>query len=653
MKRMKNLALLLLFCLNLTVTSCGTAEKPEIETIVQTKEETEMNESTPASAVLVSGTNADVTTDSGLIYTADGFSEYSDTDKAFTINQNFTIDFAEGTFAQDFNRFGMTYTSTEPLECSITYTEDGTERSDRFFLEAGEHRFNCLTESYLSGKTGREITRINVSTCEEKEAQFFLQDLTAEKYTVYSNDTYYMGNARFKIGIRLMWGGGICYISDVRNPVDGLTNLVNQADTGRLIQQSYYGTGANGEYTPGRFNNSNWSYNPVQGGDQYQNHSRIIDIVVDENSVYVKSQPQDWSLNNQITPSYMENTYTLCDDYIRVDNRFVDFSGWTHPYSHQELPAFYTVSYLDKFTWYDGSKPWTGDKLSSRSDLNFWGDPQYSGDCRFYIKDSNTETWCAWTNKDIDYGIGLYVPNADTYFAGKHAYNGSMDPGSGACNYVAPVNQIRMVSYQPIEYSYLMTTGSVEDIRAIFTENRDFADNASLHENYMSLRVSDDTPDRPADMTVDMETLDFTRPETFYQITASNNTDISYDSAESALKLTADVGFDVQTTLEYRNSEPVLKAEDYTKITIEYKIPASNAMSSYDCELFLCTGDQQNAAAGKSVTGTYIADGEYHTVELDLTGLDFWKGKINAVRFDYFNGCADGDAIYIRSIKLS
>lgn len=451
-----------------------------------------MTESTPVSAVLVNGTNADVTTETGLAYTAGGFSEYAD--KAFTINQNFTINFAEGTFAQAFNRFGMTYTSTEPLECSITYTEDGTERSDRFFLEAGEHRFNCLTENYLSGKTGRDITRITIDTCRGTDAQFFLHDLTSEEYTVYSSDTYYMENARFKIGIRLMWGGGICYISDVQNPVDGLTNLVNQADTGRLIQQSYYGTGANGEYTPGRFNNSNWSYNPVQGGDQYQNHSRIIDIVVDENSVYVKSQPQDWSLNNRITPSYMENTYTLCEDYIRVDNRFVDFSGWTHPYSHQELPAFYTVSYLDKFTWYDGAEPWTGDKLSSRSDLNFWGDPQYSADCRFCIKDSNTETWCAWTNKDIDYGIGLYVPNVDTYFAGKHAYNGSMDPASGACNYVAPVNQMQMVSYQPIEYSYLMTTGSVEEIRAVFTKYRDFADNASLHENSMSLRVPDDTP---------------------------------------------------------------------------------------------------------------------------------------------------------------
>lgn len=411
------------------------------------------------------------------------------------IQQTHTLVFAQGTYAEAFNRFTMTYTSDEPLRGSITYTENGEKRSDGFFLEAGENRtFSCLTGNYLTGSRGKELSSMTLESCTGKEAAFLLHELAAEDYPVYSSDTYYLENNRFKVGIRLMWGGGICYISDAGNPVPGLTNLINQADTGRLIQQSYYGTGPNEEYTPGNFNNSDWRYNPVQGGDKYQNHSRIIDVVVNDTSVYIKSQPQDWSLDGRITPSYMENTYTLADEYIRVDNRFVDFSGWLHPSAHQELPAFYTVSYLDRFTWYDGTKPWTDDVLSFRDDLNFWGDPRYAVDCRFFLRKSNTETWCAWTNPKDDYGIGLYVPNVDMYYAGKHVYNASKDPDNAACNYVAPLNQMQMVSYQPIAYSYLITAGSVEKIRTVFADNRNFADNHTLCINYTSMRIADDAP---------------------------------------------------------------------------------------------------------------------------------------------------------------
>ncbi len=570
------------------------------------------------------------------------------------IHQNHTLDFSEGTYAEAFNRFTMTYTSTEPLRCSVVYTENGEERSDDFFLEAGENvSFSGLNGHYLTGQKGTDLTSLTLSTCGGDDAEFFLHDLTTEDYPVYSNDTYYLENDRFKVGIRLMWGGGICYISDVRNPVPGLTNLVNQADTGRLIQQSYYGTGPNEEYTPGTFNNSNWSYNPVQGGDKYQNHSRIIDVVVDETSVYIKSQPQDWSLDGQITPSYMENTYTVCDDYIRVDNRFVDFSGWTHPYAHQELPAFYTVSYLNRFTWYDGIQSWTNDTLSFRDDLNFWGDPQYAEDSRFYLRESNTETWCSWTNPADDYGIGLYVPEAGGYFAGKHIYNGSKDPADGACNYVAPINHIRMMSYEPMEYSYLITTGSVEEIRKVFTDHRDFTDNAFLRDTGISLRIPDSTPVRPHLDDINMETLDFTVPENAYRISPVNNTQISYNEEEQAAELLAVYGMDVQTSLGYMDSDPPLNAKNYSKITIEYKIPESNAMNAYGCELFLCTGKLRAAEAGKSVRGNYIADGEYHTIEFDLTGLDFWKGTVYDIRFDFFNECADNDRIFIKSIRLS
>jgi len=316
-----------------------------------------------------------------------------------------------------------------------------------------------------------------------------------EVYPVYNNhtdNTYYLENERYKLGIRMNWGGGVNYIEDYRGKLPGVKNIINQFDTGRLIQQSYYGISAHDGYQPEVFNNSRWVYNPVQGGDQHSNHSRIIDVVVKDHAVYIKSQPQDWSMNGRITPSYMENTYILDGDYIRVDNRFTDFSGWLHPCTAQEVPAFYTVSCLDRFTWYGGTKPWTGDKLSVRTDLNFWGDPKYAQDSAFHIRESNTETWCAWTNTDADYGLGLYVPNTDYYTGGRHMYDHSPDPMSASCNYVAPLVAVQIKPFTPIEYSYLMTAGSVSEIREKFTEAKDFADNASLKNNGRSMRVPDD-----------------------------------------------------------------------------------------------------------------------------------------------------------------
>ncbi len=590
----------------------------------------------------VSGSTAQVTTAEGLKYTAENFSEFAD--GRFAFDDTLTVTFENGQFDGEFNRFILCYVSDSPLKCVMTYTQDGKEKTDSFFIEAGTQNFNCLITDYLKNKKAVNIDSITFETYGEK-ASFILCNLISEVYELYTDDTYYIENDKFKVGIRLTWGGGISYIEDKENTISGLANLVNQADTGRLIQQSYYGTGETDEYKPGNFNNSKWSYNPVQGGDQYQNHSRIIDVVVENYSVYIKAQPQDWSLDNQITPSYMENCYTIYEDYIRVDNRFVDFSGWTHPFSSQEVPAFYTVSYLDKFTLYNGSDSWTDDELFSRDDLNFWGDPQYAADCTFYVRNSNTETWCSWTSSKDDYGIGLYVPNVDSYSAGRHMYNGSKDPKNGACNYVAPVNIKQMVSFEPIEYSYLITTGSVDEIREIFKTNRDFAGNEDLHENYISRRVPD------AD--IDMSNIDLTKEENVQAVSPANNTSMEFDSSEGALKVIADVGSDVQLNINYSAMTEKLKAEDFSKITIEYMIPSSNSGNSYTCELFLCTGDVTGATAGMSVRGNYQADGQYHTLEISLDNLEFWSGDINQIRYDYFDACSDGDVIYLKSIVLS
>lgn len=590
------------------------------------------------------GGSATVSANEGLSYTATGYQSVKD--NRFVISSGFTVTLKESDVTSaDFNRFSICYVSTQPIKGTVTYSENGASKTDSFFLEVGEDTFSCVTTSYLDGIKGKNITSMTFETCNGADGEFALCLLKTYDYPVYTNadqETYYISNDRYKLGIRLSWGGGINYIRDKKEAPRSLTNLINQADTGRLVQQSYYGTKGEGSYQPGVYNGSPWRYNPVQGGDMNQNHSRIIDIVVTEHSVYVKAQPQDWSLDNQITPSYMENTYTLYEDHIRVDNRFVDFSGMDHPFYHQELPAFYTVSYLGRFTWYDGSEGWSDDTLSYRDDLGFWGDSKYYDDCTFLIKESNTETWCAWTNAEEDFGIGLYVPNADSYLAGRHAYNGSPNSSDGACNYVAPVNTKQLVSYVPLEYSYLITTGSVEEIRATFKENKDFADNTSLHENYQSRRVPD--------VKTNSATLDFSTAARISVLNATGNSSVEYASSQGAAKLTA-TGPDTHVSVNYA-SVGAFSADEYTTLVIEYMIPTSNSANAYNCDLFICAGSVTEAQANCAIREKLTCDGQYHTLEVTLSDYAFWSGGFNKLRFDFFDVAEAGDIIYVRYIDL-
>ncbi len=628
-------------------TTAGTDATSGTEATDSTEELPEVETDRPDIEVKEEGDKATVTNSVGLTFEAKGYDGIEG--DSFTFAKGLELAFDPADFAEDFNRFSLSYKSSAPVKVYLTYLDKaGNEKTDDFFLEAGDGVFSGLVSDYIDKKNGKNISKLVIDTCENKEATFALYHAETEKIEVYTgrygSSIYYIQNDQLKLGVDMGWGGALVYLADLTAGIDGLENLVNKHDTGRLIQQSFYGTGAiPGVYEPGEFNGSKWVYNPVQGGDKYNNSSRLIDVQVTETSIYIKAQPQDWSLNNALTPSYMENTYSIIDDYVRVDNRFVDFSGWEHRYAGQELPALYTVSFLDTFVWYNGSEPWTGDALSSRNDLNFWGDSKYVGDCTYALRESNTETWCAWINEKANYGMGLYVPKVDVLKAGRYQYNGSKDPNDGACSYVAPVNSMKMISYLPMEYSYLLTTGSIEEIRATFTEQKAFATNDSLHQNYQSGRLPD--------QNVDMSSIDFSVDGNYKLFTGGNSAEAIYDAEEKAAKLTVSGG-DPYFTLHFANSSKEQIADDYTKIEVTYMIP-KGCTATMTAEMFLCTGEVGSPQAGKSIRGNLIADGEYHTLTLTVSGLNFWQGKINQLRFDFFGGAVTaGDTMYVKSIKL-
>ncbi len=387
----------------------------------------------------------------------------------FTFKDGFKMDMYSHEY---FNRYTIGYDSTSPLRGEITYTimqknGEGESHTEEFFLEAGQNMsFSSLIDGYFSDTYAYNIQAVNLKSADGSTAEFTIRSMSTNVVPVIAAGTYYMENDRYIVGVLLEWGGTISYIEDKKDNDPEIGNLINRFDPGRLVQQSYYGVGDGPYYSAGTYNGTVWNYNPVQGGNLIGKASKLVDFHISEDgkTVYIKCRPQDWAQNNSLTPSYMENTYTLREDGVHVSNRFVDFFGVKHGKRHAELPAFYTISHLGVFHYYNGSKPWTGDAYTSLPN-----EPDWAGNSKCYhnVAKGNTETWAAWTNT-AGYGIGLYVPGTEILLAGRHSHNGSKDPYNAATNYVAPLRTMEFFSFVPFEYEYIISTGTVEEMRETF-----------------------------------------------------------------------------------------------------------------------------------------------------------------------------------------
>lgn len=585
---------------------------------------------------------ASVTTGTQLSYDVTGYESIDASTGIIKFKGDMILTLTTDVVATKFNRFMLTYSSDKPLEVYVKYNE--REQEEMFYLEAGTGDFSAVIYDFLAKRYRRDFTSIRVTPCQPGWVNFSLENVSTESVQVPAQ-TYFIENERFKLGIALHWGGSISYVEDKNCPVEGLTNMVNRHDTGRLIQQSYYGTlGEKDSYEPGVSFGVTWHYNPVQGGDQYGVGGRLIDFVADENSVYIKAQPCDWAKNGSYTPFYMENTYTMEDDYILVDNRAVDFSGWEHPYKMMETPAMYVVSYLDTFVCYNGDKPWTNDDVTIYRDLTFWGDRATQ---IVYFEDQNTETWYAWYSEEDNFGIGVYVPGIVSVGGGQ-SQPGVRDKSDMAdsTNVGGGGNILRMKSFVPFEYQYILTTGTPEDMRTTFAAQKDFAENPNLSEDSKPVEA-------PIIPTTEEELakLDLSKAASNGVIAATNVT-MEYDTSEKALKLTT-AAFDPGFTITYFTWGFDVRTEDYTTLTIEYMIPETNARNDYWGELYPITGNELWASFEMLMCiDGLIKDGRYHTLTIDLTASPYWNGELNKIRFDHFNTSEVGDVIYIKTIAL-
>ncbi len=398
-------------------------------------------------------------------------------------DEKITLEFADA-YCGWFNYFGLSYFSDSAVKGTISYKAGVKELSEEFFLEKGEKEFFSFIDGYFRSVKGNKLLSISLEPLENESMKIKLSGIATFNRELVKKEVY-LSNDNYKIGVNLEWGGALSYLEDLNSSVqavivDGRTyvdsnaserygvksvnnnvNLINANDTGRLVQQSYYGIGNSEQYESAKYNDTLWNYNPVQGGNQYNESSKIVDIRIREDSIYIKCRPLDWAKSAEyISPSYMEATYSLEDNLVYVSCRFVDFSGYDAVYTTQETPAFYCIEPLNTFVYYNDGK------LHKEEELIFWPDAGYPN----FTSD---EHWAAFVGEFEDsFGIGVYVPDEDNFLAGVYAREttNSADPAkAGPTSYIALVDWMTFESFKPFQYDFYLSTGTATEMRENFS----------------------------------------------------------------------------------------------------------------------------------------------------------------------------------------
>ena len=81
------------------------------------------------------------------------------------------------------------------------------------------------------------------------------------------------------------------------------------------------------------------------------------------------------------------------------------------------------------------------------------------------------------------------------------------------------------------------------------------------------------------------------------------------------------------------------------------------AKTTGECQhgaMYLCAGDVQNPVAGSAASWAWMNDGLWHEYVIDLSTISLWKGNVNLLRFDFFEGVSPASSkLMIRSVKFS
>jgi len=267
----------------------------------------------------------------------------------------------------------------------------------------------------------------------------------------------YLSNGTVKIGVDLRAGGSIAFLADARNS----RNIINIHDYGRYLGQSYYSG-------PHPFGNphpkwQDWAWNPVSAGDVYNHPARVLRYANDGKTLYVKSRPMQWALNNVPGDCDFETWIRLEGNAARVWNRLTNMrrDKAAYPAHDQEVPALYTVGTVHRLFTYDGDQPFTNAPLRQIQSYNV----------RPWATWYASENWAALVGNN-GWGVGILAPGSYVFkggFRGKLGQGGATDD---PCGYIAPIRSEILDHNIVYSYEYTLVLGNLKDIRAYCYQHR-------------------------------------------------------------------------------------------------------------------------------------------------------------------------------------
>ena len=403
----------------------------------------------------------------------------------------------------------------------------------------------------------------------------------------------YLDNGVIHVGVDPRKGGTITWLSSSRSGV----NVVNSWDLGREVQQSYYAG-------PDNFGNpappwTNFPWNPIGAGDTYGNPAPVLEQSNDGTTIYTKTAPLQWALNNVACECVLEQWITLDGNAVRVRNKLSNSRSDRTQYRAygQELPAVYTNGTFWRLFTYDGDAPYTGGPLT-----------QISAILPNAARWSASEHWAALVN-DAGFGLGVFNSFAVTFggfFAGTPDIGGPTDSPTG---YIAP-NIPEILDWNTgYNYDYALVLGTLNQIRAFAVAQR-----PDQRPNY---RFSQD------------------REHFWYE----NATDTGWP-IDGALHVRVNQG-DPQLI----GPEQWWRADDVPSLVIS----AAYRTSGTEGQLFWSV-PHQGFSEERSIRFTTIPDGHYHTYTLDLASSPAYTGTITGIRLDPSNGLDSAGIVDIASI---
>lgn len=328
-----------------------------------------------------------------------------------------------------------------------------------FIFTAGENRATISVRSLNYGETDKTLT-IKLGevqgTSGVVETKSTTVAIAAGDGTEDPNH-FYIDNGEVRLGIDMNGGGSVFYYAESSTG----RNLLNHADKGRYMQQSYYG-----DPDGSTWNGGPWVWNPVQGGGTDNTPATVLAYELTENSIWVRSRPKLWATSVDEPYVVMEEEISLDGKVATAKYRFKYTGEHNHGLRAQELPAFFCDLALRNLVSYDGDNPWSGAATYSVQPkwLNLG-----EGNDTYYT----TENWAAYVDNN-QWGIGLYFPGTEERIKLTcYGHQGPSGPTGGGCSYFAPEKFLEIVSGFDYRYNVHMTIGNVTDIRARFKNIRD------------------------------------------------------------------------------------------------------------------------------------------------------------------------------------